>query len=200
MEDNLNAILAEYADQSKQGDPAPLAELIERYPEHAREIVEFAVYDAVLEHGNVFAPEELEGESRFLRRAEILREHRSSSLPIRSLSAAAKAAGHSLTELAKFMHIGYPIMVKLDRRLIDPATIPRAIADRLAETLSRPVETVIAYLRLTPILSTEANYRSSEVPRAEKQDFQSALSSCPEMSEQDRAIWSDAAADTIGGE
>ncbi len=203
MADDLNEVLAAYADNVNPDDTARLAELIERHPEHEREIVEFAVYDAVFEQGHVFAPDEMEGESRFLRRAELLRQRMtvaSSSPSIASLSAAGQAAGHSLATLAKLLRLGYPIMVKLDRRLIDPATIPRSIVERLAEALSRPVDAIIAYLRLPPAVSTEASYRSPNAPRARQQDFQFALKSSPGMSKDDRAVWIDAGADTIGEE
>ena len=197
MDKDINVLIAEYEEAAS--GKADLVALTARHPEAAEELVEFAVFNRTLEEGYEFAPEELAGESRFLARAEAVRQRMmaQSGAPMASITAAAREAGLSLQQVAERLKLGLVLLTKLDRRLIDPASVPKLLCSRLAETLNRSADSVAQYLRLPPAVSAQASYKADQAPQAAQQDFLAALNSCPGMSEEDRAEWA-TAAETLG--
>ena len=94
---------------------------------------------------------------------------------------------------AASLRLGWSALVKLDRRLIEAASVPRRLAERLAEALETDASSVLAYLSGGAQLSPAAEYKASRTPRARrKESFQAALRSAVaagEMTADDEAFW-----------
>lgn len=192
LEDLLDAFAEVEAD-----DPATLAEWVERYPQYARELTEFALYRAVAEHGPepVVPPEE---DQAFMARAMgildgILAEQApapAAQCPIADLLGEAKARGLNARGLAHKLRVPPTMVARLRRRMIRFASIPREIVEGLARVLERDVTSIVAYLNQPPTFATGVSYKSEGVPTlAEPEDFFTALLSDEDLGDEDRAYW-----------
>lgn len=206
MPEDIDSILAAYADAARSAGGTRLEDWVRRYPQHARALVEFAVYDYVFERGRTFEETAVERESLFLSRAQAVRERlmaanglTATGAPasaIRSLLAAAKERGLSAAELAQRLQLGVSFIVKLERRLIRPESLPRKLVADLAQALDRAFADVAAYLQRPPTLSAQASYRASRAPRlAGQEEFEAALEASRDMTEEQKSYWRDTLAE-----
>ncbi len=198
MSDDLYVALAEYEDTSERPGGAELRNLVSRYPQHAHEIVEYALEDCLVREGAECTPE-TEIEAMLLARAAAVRNRlRAASIP--GLLELAKQRGLSPAALSRSLGLGLALLTKLDRRLVRAASIPSALVERLAESLGRSREELAAYLRQPPRLSAQASYRAHAAPRVEGiEDFSDALESCPGITDDTRAYWRAEAERPLGG-
>jgi hypothetical protein len=97
--------------------------------------------------------------------------------PITGLFDAASSVGLSSNGLKERVGLSAAILQKLNRRLIDPSTIPTRVIADLAAVLRRSVDTVWAYLRLDAAFAASAQHRSNQAPTLPKQreDFFDAV-------------------------
>jgi len=110
--------------------------------------------------------------------------------PIESLYAEAQA--HSITpvDLAARLDVSLPLVAKLNRRLIDPASIPRELIEAIAATLERVADAVRAYLVRTPTLATGAFHRAATKPAiAGRENFFAAVRADSALTDEQRARW-----------
>lgn len=77
----------------------------------------------------------------------------------------ARARGLTPKRLGDLLGLGRSVVAKLDRRLINPASIPARLFHAVAEVLGHAPEDIRAYLALPPALSPAASYRASVAPR-----------------------------------
>lgn len=197
IEDTLMTIeiLAAYADAAAQPGGTRLSDWVRRYPQQEQELVELALYDCMLENARPLSTAEAAAdEALFLSRAKAVRERmRRAETPrasFASLTDAAKAHGISLPVLAQTLSLGRAEMVKLDRRLFHPTSLPVTLVRRLAEAIQQPFAEVVAYLRQPPTLSLSASYKSQKAPRIESRaDFADALTASREMTDDQKAAW-----------
>lgn len=98
-------------------------------------------------------------------------------VPISSLFAAAKRAGLSAVDLKDRVGLSDALLQKLNRRLIDPLTIPIRILSDLAAALQQNVQAVAAYTRLVPTFAAGAQHRANQAPALpkEREDFFDAV-------------------------
>jgi hypothetical protein len=82
--------------------------------------------------------------------------------------------------------------MKLDRRLIQFGSIPRAAIEQIAAVIQRDFASVVNYLQQGPTLAASASYRSEQAPQVGAQeDFASAVRTDTTMSAEQRARWLD---------
>lgn len=96
---------------------------------------------------------------------------------ITSLANAAKRAGLSQDDLIDRVGLSDGLFRKIDRRLIDPLTIPVRVLGDLAGALGRDVSAMAAYTQLPPIFATGAQHRANQAPTlpSQREDFFDAV-------------------------
>lgn len=217
-------------------NPQALRLYLQRYPAFRSDLIGMAVYSSVT--GGVtgkagdLADEELpephsdeyQLAKRMADRMRRLATSGASSAQLEgsSILGVARALGLPSRRLARHLRIGLTVLTKLDRRLLDPTTIPDRLVTQLADALQVSVEAVRTYLNLEPTLSPRAAYRAARAPSLEsameqaalmpsisepdlsyasevreeakpyalaQQTFSEALSSAPDMTDEDKAVW-----------
>jgi len=202
MNDDINLILAAYSDAAARPGGTRLEEWVRRYPQHERTLVQYAVYDLVFERGVPCGEETPAQEALFLARAKTIRERMMADppkAPLTGLLEAAKARGLSVAALARELQLGVPEVVKLDRRLLRAAALPKKLVERLAQALHLTFAEVAAYLRRPPTLSAQASYRADRAPRLAGQEvFADAIEASRNLTDEQKAYWRAELNDLLG--
>lgn len=202
MTEELDWVIAAYADARSRPGGTRLAEWVARHPRHAETLAEFALYETVLEGrtpdgrlaaaGAEYAEPDAEECAAFLARAALIRAamQAASARPLHSLVKAAGEAGVGPAALASRLLLGMAEVARLDRRLFTTATLPLRLIEDLAAAVRRPVSDVLAYLRLPPTLAPGASYRSDAAPRVGAQvPFGPTVEAATDMSDEQKAFW-----------
>ena len=102
---------------------------------------------------------------------------RAADTPFSSLLAASKRVGLSSVDLKTRVGLSDVLLQKLNRRLIDPLTIPLRVLNDLAAALQHTVDAVASYLSLGPTFAAGAQHRASRAPALPKarEDFFDAV-------------------------
>lgn len=97
--------------------------------------------------------------------------------PIESLIAAAQRAGLDFAALKEHVGLSDALLQKLNRRLINPPSIPARIIADIATAIQQRVEAVSRYLTLAPTFAQGAQHRASQAPTLPKaqEDFFEAV-------------------------
>jgi hypothetical protein len=207
MDAQLEDVLDAYAAADPGPGNATLKEWIREYPQYARELMEFTAQWQLLEWAddgpgvNRGPSSEIvsEGDSHFLRgmsaaqsafyelRAKRQREQEvaiptaqpatTNEAPISSLPDAAKRINLSYAELRERSGLSDALLQKLNRRLIDPITIPARVLSDLATVLQYDPAAVAAYTRLPPVFAAGAQHRANQAPALaeNREDFFTAV-------------------------
>lgn len=197
----LEEVLDTYLAAVEEPDVNSAREWGRRFPEHARALRDFAVtwklaailpvdphttpLDAAAfgERGRAVAEEAL-------RRAQEMDEAETAEPPIETLAAAAKARGLAPSELAARLSLSVPLFAKLNRRLIEPTSIPRELIEDLAAALGQAPGTIARYLAQPSTLAQGAFHRAEGKPGiVAREDFTSAVRADPALSDDQRARW-----------
>lgn len=187
-------------------DAAAIAKWVNLYPQYRSEIIDFAARWALSE--SVDAREETSGliekeafDSAHAIALKITREKSAEfkrkalaalekEQPIKSLLEEAAATGKNIKSLAEELEISIPIVLKLENRLLEFATIPKDVITRLSEIIKRSSEAATAYLQLEQRFIQDANYKSEEQPELPpKQDFKEAVRTDPNLNEEQKRRW-----------
>lgn len=190
MDTDINLVLAAYDDAAAGGN-ARLAEWIEAHPEHRELLTEFAMETALLALGKE-APDGGAEEERQIVRAKTIAEKILAarvSPRLTSLLESARAVGLAPQALADRIGVGIVLLAKLERRMIEASTLPRALAGEIGRTLGIGAAEVAAYFRQPPALSAAASYRSSKTPKVRRENFHTALRDCPGMTDVQKRRW-----------
>ena len=195
MNADMNEILAEYTDSRDAGEATGLSELIAKYPEHADELAQFALFADVTAIREPVVADDPAAEVRFVESAarvavRLRAQGLSQVVPLVSIVKAAARQGLSTTGLAELLGLSVSFVARLDQRLFRPATIPMRLVASLSEVLNRTAEDIRTYLALPPTLAREAIYRSSGVPAVQEQiDFAQTVEDALDMSEDQKRFW-----------
>lgn len=112
------------------------------------------------------------------------------SLPIESLFAEARVRGLAPADLVTGLGMSIPLVAKLNRRLIDPASIPNELIEAVAQLLGRESEAITFYLEQPPTIAVGAFHRASGKPTiAGRENFFRAVRSDPAITDEHRARW-----------
>lgn len=98
-------------------------------------------------------------------------------VPIDSLIAAGRRAGLEYVALKDRLGLSDALLQKLNRRLVDPLSVPARIIADIAAELGQQVEAVHQYLALAPIFAPGAQHRASQAPTlpTTREDFLDAV-------------------------
>lgn len=193
LDELLAAIMAENPPMSRD----TVERLSARYPAHRAEILDWAVagwMECEVSSETEGTPEQ---DAAATKRAErILQEYRAAqSKGLASLADAARERGMEPSAFTSELGIGSSVFWKLERRLIEAATIPASLLDRIAKLLEAPRVAVENYLRLPPTLSHGASFYANEPPKAARaQTWVEALETAPDMSAEQKVSWRSEAA------
>jgi len=183
---------------------AVLSEFMRLYPHTAAALEDFAATESLVKNSL-----EVEGgteseksgeEEAIVRRgmetaARLLAARRAphapeASAPVAGLKKEVEAHGLTIQALASATRLSVPLLVKLDRRLIRFASIPRQAIERIGAELGRSFEAVAAYLQGDPQFASQASFRADAAPRMpSQQDFFEAVETDLTMDEAQKAEW-----------
>ncbi len=172
MKPDRDEVLWRFAEEYK-ADPTALARWCRRYPQYVEDLVaETALSPGAAlpstEEAKAFSVAALGGEpspiaDTMLAAMRALHDRRIRHLD--SIVERARSLGHDAARLSAMLGLGKTIVAKLERRLLDPATIPDDLLRRLSEILRVPIESVRRYLDGPPTLARAASYRAGRAPR-----------------------------------
>jgi hypothetical protein len=181
-----------------------LTEFMRRYPHAADALADFAATASVIEN-SPDTESQTESESRaqeesIIRRgmetaAHLLAAHRTSIIseetaPLTGLRKEGEARGLTIQALASATRLTVPMLVKLDRRLIRFASIPRQAIERIGAELGRSFEAIAAYLQGDSQFASQASFRADAAPQMpDQQDFFDAIETDLTMSEKQKDEW-----------
>jgi hypothetical protein len=183
---------------------AVLTEFMCRYPHAADALADSAAVGSIIENspdtGSQLESEMLAEEESIIHRgmetaAQLLAARRMSAAtaevaPLSGLRKEAEALGLTIQALASATRLSVPLLVKLDRRLIRFASIPRRAIERIGAELGRSFEAVAAYLQGDPQFASQASFRADAVPQLlGQQDFFEAVETDLTMDEAQKAEW-----------
>lgn len=166
-----------------------LAAWLERYPQHARALIDL---DSALDADDRAPEPEAEAVAvavTALRAALARVAGPPAPTPAPGLIARGRALGLGIPQLARRLRLASDLVIKLDRGVFPPATIPRRLCDQLAAVLQYPRATVEAALTRQPVVQAALYYakRAPEAPR--QQSFLDALKQSQDLTPEDRAFW-----------
>ncbi len=183
---------------------AVLTDFMHRYPHAADALAEFAATDSVIENSpdteSQTEGERLAEEESIIRRgmetaARLLAARHTlvaleETAPLTGLRKEAEARGLTIQALASATRLTVPLLVKLDRRLIRFASIPRQAIERIGTALERSFDTVAAYLQGDLQFASQASFRADAAPQMpDQQDFFDAVETDLTMSETQKDEW-----------
>jgi hypothetical protein len=184
---------------------ALLSDFMRRYPHASRALEDFAAVESLIESApdaeSETADERRDAEEASVQRgmemvARLIAAHRVAQVAgetaptLVGLKKEAEARGLTIQSLAAATRMTVSLLVKLDRRLIRFASIPRQAIERIAAELGRSVETVAAYLQGDPQFASQASFRADTAPQlTNQQDFFEAVETDLQMSEGQKDEW-----------
>ena len=170
LEDLLDAYVAEEGTPSHVG----LSRWTHRYPHYAAELTDFTAswsVSAELTRATLVDQEERLVQKGMQALQTILRREAGThaQAPVASLLEEGRARGISVQSLAEHAGISVPLVLKLDRRLIDIKSIPAEVVEKVAQALGREMGAIMAYLQRAPRFSAGVSYRADEAPSLSSQ-------------------------------
>lgn len=183
---------------------AVLTEFMRLYPHATDALADSAAVGSIVENspdaGSQSESEILTEEKNIVHRgmetaARLLAARRTSVVqaevaPLSGLRKEAEARGLTIQALASATRLSVPLLIKLDRRLIRFASIPRQAIGRIGAELGRSFEVVAAYLQGDPQFASQASFRADTAPQMPgQQDFFEAVETDLTMDEAQKAEW-----------
>lgn len=181
-----------------------LTEFMRRYPHAADALMDFAATASIIENSpdteSGTESERLAEEEEIVRRgmevaARLLAARRTTatgtgSAMLAGLRREAEARGMTLQTLASATRLSVQMLVKLDRRLIRFASIPRQAMERLSAELGRSFDAVAAYLQGDAQFASQASFHADAAPQMpDQQDFFDAIETDLTMSATQKDEW-----------
>ena len=169
----LADVLEGYAVETPAGnDQAILRKWMEQYPHYASELMDFAASRALIR----FAPEEELSAQEEARYQEIalnnLRSFLGSTNAARNVPASltdlAKEKGLNKAKLASAVGVSMSLLMYLEKKRLEYASIPKAVIKKIAEVLDTGEEMISSYLRQGPDLATDVSFKTTTRPEEVK--------------------------------
>jgi len=204
QEEAVQRITARYVAELRAGRHPRLSDYLYRYPQYADAITNFVSYYHAMEADIPEGLDSISPLSQATRAAldeawkRLLHSEIVASNVITSLQKAANNVGKSFSQLTVEIGLSMDVLSKLERHIIDAATIPYEVCHRLASALQQPLTAVERYLGLaTPerlaqgIAEAPASYRVDEQPGTDiqTQSFQEAVEQSTRLSNEQKVAW-----------
>jgi hypothetical protein len=189
----LDHITAQYEDEYHAGKSPKIADYIQRYPQFAAELMEFAFFFHTIgaeEEEPDLAPSLEFTAAEQKARARIRAESTpSQGVTIEGFVEQGLSVGYLPPELAEVLGISWDILAKLEAHAINAASIPRTLIQRLADRLSLLPEAISAYLSGAPDAQAGAFYYADQPPIQQQETFLEAIQASPELSPAQKSEW-----------
>ncbi len=179
MKPDRDEVLWRFTEEYRK-DPTALRRWSRRYPEYAEDFVaEVALGCRIELPSDQGLPmyELASGGSETRPMAEVMlaamrtaRDHGSG--PLTSIVERARSLGIEPSRLSATLNLGKSVVAKLERRLVDPATVPAALFRKLGKVLGVSSEAVRSYLDRPPTLAMAASYKAQVAPQMLLRDSQ----------------------------
>ena len=202
QEEVVQRITARYIAELRAGHQPHLSDYLSRYPQYADAITDFVAYYHAAE---VDIPEETDSIpplSQASRAAlddawkRVLHSESGANTSLVTLRVMADNQGKSFPQLALEIGLSMDILEKLERHIIDTATIPKEIYTRLAKALQQPLIAIETYLglaerkQLTQGLAEEpATYRVEVQSSVQAQSFREAVEQSKRLPSEQKDAW-----------
>lgn len=172
----LETVLEEYLAAAPNGnDLKILQDFSNEYPQFAQDLEDFAAARAVAKNApeeELSAEEEQQiEESGLVNLRSVLASLKTAGSPpsiLQSLVDAAKSKGMNRAKFASALGLSTSLVIYLEKRRLDFATIPKTIVTKISEVLEIAEETISDYLDQTPDFSVNTSYktetRAEELP------------------------------------
>lgn len=175
----IDRITAQYADDYRSGRVPHMEEYVRRYPQYARELLEFAVYFHTVGF-DAPAPDDIpaaELSPAAQKALARIRERRvaAASPAIEGLVKQGATVGYAPRKLADSVGLTTELLAKLEARVIAVATIPPTLVRRLAEALKVTPEAVAAYLGAAGPGQAGSFYYADQPPAQQQESFLDAV-------------------------
>jgi hypothetical protein len=167
----------------------PLAMWLERYPQHARTLIDLAMALEMGKRQPAPSPEEIATASEALRGALQQVTGAPLSRPAPGFMARARALGMRAPTLAQRLRLHPTILIKLDQGFIRVDSVPRRLIEQLAAALDSSAEMVLASLPQVPHTAGAQYYADRAPEPARQESFADALAGAEGLPEADRQLW-----------
>lgn len=186
----VDDVLHEISSSGIPPDRTKFRRFLAQYPEFKSEIVDFVTawieMEAIPDTYEMTDTTVDRVVNRTMSRVQQLLHRPEDPTPLASLSKEIRATGHDLHSFELAVGIDREMLTSLDNRLINPASIPALLVERIASALCRSAESVRTYLRLHP--QQAAAYMASRFPALSQIDFAEAVREST-LSETKKAFW-----------
>ncbi|HJT57719.1 MAG TPA: hypothetical protein VJ761_14555 [Ktedonobacteraceae bacterium] len=209
-EEAVLRITAQYVTEQQAGHQPRLSDYLFRYPQYAGAITDFVAYYHAVEAdlpGEMFVAGEefsqvsvlppLSNRSRAALDQAWKRLAPTGELPsnaIMTMQQALSKQQTSLSQLAGEVGLSVELMEKLARRMIDAATIPQELLQRLSRALKLPQHVTLDFSGLSAgkspmrgVAEAAENYSLAE--RHHRESFREALEGSIELSNEQKKMW-----------
>ncbi|MGE5335222.1 MAG: hypothetical protein ACM3N4_11020 [Nitrososphaerota archaeon] len=182
----IDRITFEYAEEYRQGRHPRIEAYMQRYPQYAAELLEYAVYfhTTGFEMETFEQPAELTMSPAAEKALARIREQSlaypvvpATPAPIESLVKLGTAAGYTPPRLAEAVGLTPALLGRLEARAIAAASIPRALFQRLGEALKVAPEAIAAYLGAPQAGQAGGFYYADRPPAQQQESFLDAVQS-----------------------
>lgn len=190
----IDQITARYEDELRAGKSPKIADYIQRYPQYAQELAEFALFHHTvgLDQPEPGAPQPGPSAAAQAARARIHEQvHLSTSPPLEGLMKQGRLAGYMAPKLAEMVGLSLDILAKLDAHAITGTSIPQTLIERLADTLRVAQERVAAYLGSPQAASRGAFFYASQAPQQRQESFLDAVQNSAALSAEAKQEWAE---------
>ena len=202
QEEVVQSITARYIAELRAGHQPRLSDYLSRYPQYADAITDFVAYYHAAE---VDIPEETDSLPPLSQASHaalddawkrVLHSESATNTSLVTLQVMADNQGKSFPQLAQELGLSIDILEKLERRIIDTATIPKEVYKRLAKALRRPLIAIETYLGLAEhkqraqgLAEEPATYRMEVQPGVQTQSFREAVEQIMRMPNEQKDAW-----------
>lgn len=175
----IDRITAHYADDYRSGLAPRIETYLQRYPQYASELLEFAVYFHTIGF-DAEAPDLSPAPELSPAAQRAMQRIRAASTtpqvqPIEGLVKQGAKVGYSARKLAEAVELTIEVLAKLEARVIAVATIPPTLVARLATALQVAPEAISAYLGATRPGQAGAFYYADQQPTQQQESFLDAV-------------------------
>ena len=194
QEEAVQRITAHYVAELRAGRHPRLSDYLSRYPHYADAITDFVTYYHATEKNIPESMPPLSETSRaVLDRLWNQAFSSTNDSLMTALQMAANKQGKLLAQLALELGLSTEILDKLDRHIIDAATIPKELCKRLASALQQSLSIIEMYLGLAAhkpaIAETPPLYHVEGQPGAHSESFREAIEQSTQLSDKQKDAW-----------